>query len=142
MKTTEFIKAVEELGFITASTTKLIRVKDQEGIGLVLVRKDKWLELDTLWNPGVTEQLFDLAVDYAKTPIDEREEPKKYHLKHKYLHGNSTFNFLNLNKDRSFYSLSTNKCSAIYQTEFTQEEIDNFPFEVIANEWELIEVTK
>lgn len=140
MKTSEFIKAVEELGFITASTTKLIRVKDQEGIWLVLVRKDKWLELDTLWNPGVTEQLFDLAVEYAKTPIYEREEPKKYYLRHKYLDEYSGFCFLNFDKDINDYFLNTNKHSASYQTEFTQEEIDNFPFEVIESEWELIEV--
>lgn len=140
MKTNEFIKAVEELGFTTVITEHSISVNNQDGKTLVHVRKDKWLALDTLWSLGVTEQLFDLAVDYAKTPIDEREEPKKYYLRHKYLHGNSTFNFLNLNKDRSFYSLSTNKCSAIYQTEFTQEEINDLPFEVIASEWELIEV--
>lgn len=140
MKTNEFIKAVEELGFITASTTKLIRVKDQEGIGLVLVRKDKWLELDTIWNQGIAEQLFDLAVEYAKTPIEEREEPKKYYLRHKYLHGDGGYNFLNFDKYDNDYLLSTNNNSPTYQTEFTQEEINNLPFEVIESEWELIEV--
>ena len=140
MKTTEFIKAVEELGFITASTTKLIRVKDQEGIGLVLVRKDKWLELDTLWNPGVNEQLFDLAVEYAKTPIEEREEPKKYYLRHKYLKAAVGSNYLVLNTLFDAMILGGKTETDVNKTKFTRQEIEYFPKKFSMSDWELIEV--
>ena len=140
MKTNEFIKAVEELGFTTLVKEYSIRVDNYDGSILIYVRKDLPLVLETIWSMGVPEELFDLAVEYAKTPIDEREEPKKYHLRHKYLTGYGGYNFLKIDKYYNDYLLSTNNNSTNYQTEFTQEEIENLPFEVNTSEWELIEV--
>ena len=142
MKTNDFIKKVEALGFTTVTTGYAIRVDNQDSNTLIYVRKDLRLEFDTLWNIGITEELFDLAVEYAKTPIDEREEPKKYYLKHKYLRTDHGFNYLIRHIIHDSMMLGGAKQSDFYKTKFTYQEMERFPKEFNMDEWDLIEVTE
>lgn len=142
MKTNDFIKKVEDLGFKTVNQQKLIRVDNKDGAWLIHVRKDTRLDLAVSWVLGVDEELFDLAVEYAKTPIDEREEPKKYYLKHKYLRTDHGFNYLIRHIIHDSMTLGGAKESDFYKTKFTYQEMERFPKEFNMDEWELIEVVE
>ena len=51
------------------------------------------------------ELLLDLFYEYAKTPLEEREEPKKYKLKHKLIRGNDGYlNYAGSKKELIFSS--------------------------------------
>ena len=68
------------------------------------------------------ELLLDLLYEYAKTPLEEREEreePKKYKLKHKLVRGGSYLNYHECDKELEF---STARQTDIYKTAFTIQE--------------------
>ncbi len=89
------------------------------------------------------EKLFNLIVEYARTPIEEREEPKKYYLKHKWLTNNGgSYNCLNFYVDENKYLIESGTTMCGYKTQFTQAEIDNIKekFNTDLEDFELIEV--
>ena len=87
MKTKEFIKRVEELGFEYEKAGEVYFLYDHEGTEYAAVchtapnqisnmeRAWDWLDKD------VQEKLFDLLIEYAKTPIKDRDEEKYYLVK-------------------------------------------------------------
>ena len=87
MKTKEFIKRIEELGFEYEKAEEVYFIYDIEGTEYASVchttsnqisntrRAWDWL------NKDVQEKLFDLLIEYAKTPIEDREEEKYYLVK-------------------------------------------------------------
>lgn len=82
MKTKEFIKSVEELGYKTQVYLKTIRIVDK-GCFVAAVDLTKRFTIETTFisRPLINEKLFDLIVEYARTPVDEREEEKYYLVK-------------------------------------------------------------
>lgn len=80
MRTKEFIKRVKELGFEYEKAEEVYFLYDHEGTEYASVchttpnqisnmeRAWDWLDKD------VQEKLFDLLIEYAKTPIKDREE--------------------------------------------------------------------
>lgn len=76
MTTKEFIKRVHELGYETKDYIEHIEVKIQEStVGSIY--KESAYELDTNYEAIYdNEELFELMVEYAKTPIIERENHK------------------------------------------------------------------
>lgn len=85
MKTKEFIKRVKNLGFdvknsyddkyflIKCANNNLIGVISKNVVLKVCIDSPAW---DYLSDDDKTK-LFDLIVEYAKTPVDEREEDTK-----------------------------------------------------------------
>ena len=67
------------------------------------------------------ELLLDLLYQYAKTPIEEREEQKKYKLKHKLVRGAGYLNYIEDEKELRFS---------------TEIEIENFKTAFTIQEWE------
>lgn len=129
MKTSEFIKRVKKLGYEIAEINNFIFVNSR-GIALATISKIKQYKIET-YNiaEAWSDELFDLCIKYAKTPIDEREGEEKFYLKKmksfysedKYMKNHSFLNFV-IN-DKSFERntrTQTDKC----QTQFTQKEID------------------
>ena len=81
------------------------------------------------------------AVEFAETPLEEREEPKKYYLKHKWIETEG-YNYLNFEiKDNNYICASQNK-SDLYQTTFTKEEIEEIKRKLNTdlNDFEIVEV--
>lgn len=82
MKTKEFIKKVEELGFKVEFSPSNVLVKDSIERAVAQVSRINYLRTDSVsWDFGLVSDisrgiLFDLIIEYAKTPIDEREEEK------------------------------------------------------------------
>jgi hypothetical protein len=69
------------------------------------------------------KDLFKLCVDYTSTPIEEREEEKKYYLRkfNKKFYENE---YLNYNKYYKHWGLGDDIEDAQYKTKFTWNEIE------------------
>lgn len=84
MKTKEFIKRVEELGFEVESIGLFYRIKNKNDLVIAAICKNVLLQINTnyLGWEFVDEEdktkLFNLFFDYAKTPIGNRGEKKFY----------------------------------------------------------------
>ena len=65
------------------------------------------------------ELLLDLFYEYAKTPLEEREESNKYKLKHKLARG---YSYLNYDEHCKELRFSTEKQIGVFKTAFTIQE--------------------
>lgn len=138
MKTKEFIEKVEELGFRAEESDSGIDVINGVFQHLCHVSKTFRFVLDTDWTEfeeageATREDLYKLAVEYANTPIEEREEEKKYRIEliNDVVKCNSRGSYLNLVVDTGQHMMSASKETSELKTQFTQKEIDNFPDEV------------
>lgn len=130
MKTKYFIKKVEALGHEVVEKETWFGIKDTDGSWLALVGKDHILELSTdfpAWRAlsiGEKVSLFTVIYEYASTLVDEREEEKKFYLKHRWLR--SRFEDKIVNQDgEDEYFLSDESQIDGFKTQFTQKEIDD-----------------
>lgn len=129
MRTKEFIKKVEELGLKTYWNGRYIDILNgPENLPFCTVCRTETMQInndDEIWNllpENKKEQLFALLIAYAKTPINERKEPKKYYLKHRWI-GNGWWQYLNLLDDGTYYIKDRDLIEGIKNT-FTLKEIE------------------
>ena len=128
MKTKEFIEKVEKLGYNIEINWPTIYIKCD---GCILARVDKarayTIDTKAAFEVKNAEELFDLCVKYAKTPIEDREEKKKYYI---YLKNKnrefyeSIYSYLTLRKQDNTFSLDVGVETAGLTAQFTQKEID------------------
>lgn len=124
MKTKEFIKRVEELGYDAKkanNTTHILIHVDWFKTPIYVGTKQKnKINTDNLIVP---DELFDLVVEYARTPIDEREEQTKYYWKVKGLGNKAEHTFyFKYNPYDALWLLGGNKIELdIYKTQFTEK---------------------
>lgn len=84
MKTKEFIKEAEVMGFIVNDDNNTFFVKNKYGKILAYVCKYKSFAFSTGYHTFFSldenkkQQLFKLLTEYASTPIKERQKEKKY----------------------------------------------------------------
>ena len=153
MKTKEFIRKVEGLGFYAEERGDEVYLYRYNSNCLAKISKKFQYTINTFYrefmdlNEENRSLLFDLTDEYISTPTNEREEPTKYYLKHKWIKTEG-YNYLNFEiKDNNYICASQNK-SNIYQTQFTKEEIEEIKrklntdlsdFEIVeVGEWEKI----
>lgn len=128
MKTKELIERVKELGFeiIRAGSHIDIMFNDfiVAGVYTDQMHVMTFYSHEKLLLTNV-DKLFNLLVEYAKTPINEREEEKKFYLRHRYFrfyNGSSKY----LGMDLVKYELDL--CSKItyrwVKNQFTEKEVD------------------
>ena len=102
----KFIKEAEKLGFRFLQCTKDIEIYYKN-------HQVAYISWHRRFYVGITykfcdlpkelqEKLFNLLVEYGRTPIDEREEPQKYFLIFAALTDNEHFNYLNHNFKKRF----------------------------------------
>ncbi|MBC1230507.1 hypothetical protein HB816_08630 [Listeria booriae] len=133
MKTSEFKKAVEALGYkvwLEGTSEKYFSINNGKGT-VAFVKADKLVGIDTTF--GRFERLSDagkqslgtLIFEYASTPLDEREEPKKFRIKCPI-----TGQFLNRSKweDDSFSWRGNSFETPEYQPQFTRQDIEEYEF--------------
>lgn len=141
MKTQTFIKEVEQLGFYTLTDGKDIYIFDREISEEELYYEDDTFAIATIGtdeyrdfviegklidkDTDVTKiySLFKLIMEYTNTPVEDREEEKKYWLEHRFLESDP-LKYLNFNSEIGIFKLNTITQSENSQTQFTQEEID------------------
>lgn len=125
MKTSEFIKKVDELGYkMIDEVDDMVIYHDDKIMGSV--NNNKVNKLDTSWYEDISTELLDLCVEYAKTPIEERKEEKKYYLRLP-IKGDPNISYLNYDEIIGGYSFNSNVETPIFKTQFTQKEIDELP---------------
>lgn len=130
MKTTkEFIKEVEELGFGITNRTKVYAI--YKGYGPVAsVNKHKIFCADTDYDSfydlpkELKEKLYNLTDEYARTPLEEREEQERFFLKFK-IETDDDCTFLNYDKNDDEPTLDNSLETSSFQTRFTQKEIND-----------------
>ncbi|PTJ39467.1 hypothetical protein [Staphylococcus simulans] len=138
MKTKEFIKGIEDMGFkiLNASDMFLyIYIRevddDYEQLGYVDVETENIMNISGLGIDKITsdkrEKLFKLIVEYASTPPEERKEDKKYYIKHPGL--SRAFAYLNYRRFRNEWYLSAKYEDDIAKTQFTLGELPEFVHE-------------
>ena len=94
MKTEEFKNKLEEMGFCIADNAGMLSVYSKHNLNnrvflvdsITRFRADTFSgEFESLDN-GTKEKLFNLIINYVCTPVEKREEEKKYCLRHKWLY--------------------------------------------------------
>ena len=81
MKTSTFKKKVEELGYETIGESGIdVRAKYGGDIVAFITGLERFSVYIYDYN-NVTPELFELLVEYARTPIEERKDEKKYRLR-------------------------------------------------------------
>lgn len=121
MKTSEFIKKINELGYNVKETEHSMIVR-KEFTHLAVIDKENIYGFKYFYHND--KDLFKLCVDYTSTPIEEREEEKRYYLRKfdkKFYEGE----YLNHNINYNRWLLADNIENAQYQTKFTYNEIEN-----------------
>lgn len=131
MKYSEFKAEVEKMGLNVDSSDHRVFVRRKSGNVVVAIYKSVENFVDCGWasyldtaNDEQRGQLFDLAYQLAKTPLEEREEEKRYWLiaNLPQLEEHSWF-YLNRNIKNGKCTLGTKTRSSSYQTIFTESEI-------------------
>lgn len=150
MKTKEFIKRVEELGFEAEEYESGIYIKDRDGDCVTSVGSKCEYMVDCSWTGfmflGETKRksLFELAFEYASTPINKRKEEKKFYLRHECLNRKNGLGYLNLLRD--YYPLDfrlmDKRDKANWVTKFTDKDIEQIRdvYEFNLDDFEMIEV--
>lgn len=128
MKTNEFIKYFEDEGFRVYQDDTFLSVIDEKDFVLFYIKKGvdlivRFSETDLTFSEQ--QEYYKVIFEYLMTPIEEREEEKKYYLRHKgfsdrYLtYDFSTYSyFLNLGVENTYDNI---------KTKFAQSEINDLP---------------
>lgn len=120
MKTNEFIKKLNELGYNVKETEHTIIVR-KEFTHLAVIDKENIYGFKYFCHND--KDLFKLCVDYTSTPLGEREEEKRYYIRKfnkKFYEGEYLNHYINYNR----WFLGDNIENAQYKTKFTWNEIE------------------
>ena len=131
MKTSEFIKRVEELGYETDKDNWYVYVRNKRStVAIVSETRVNAIEANCRY-ADVPNKLFDLIVEYAKTPLEdreEREEPKRYYLRPKGMNvlGGASFSY---NPYGEYWYLENDPFTD-HMTTFTLKELEELGIDV------------
>lgn len=132
MKTKEFIKRVEDMGF-EVHTEKNMTYVNKNLENLSYIDEEYTNTINTVLRTFARledkkrEKLFKAIVEYASTPPEERKEEKKYYIKHPGL--SRDFAYLNQSIFGKEWYLSAGYENHITKTQFTLEELPEFVHE-------------
>ncbi len=153
MKITEFKQAIKDIGFHNGknlevtdnncefyieSDTEILAAINKSGKCLIATNYQNFFELEE----GLRQTLFDVIFKFASTPIEERQEEKKYYLTHRFLVEEGDCNYLNYHHSFEKLYLSGKSQTKTIQTQFTQTEIDEIKekYHTDLKDFEIIEV--
>lgn len=160
MKTKEFIKSVEKMGFtieyyknpfsniesncdydlitISANNQVLVKIWTNCQYAISTVSDGHSCYLDGY----DVDELYKLCFEYTSTPVEDREEKeKRYYLRHKWIKGCAIM-YLYRNELNGYWYLGENKCRPHRQRRFTLKEIEEIKekFHIDLSDFELVEV--
>lgn len=143
MKYTEFKEIANNAGYITSERSGLCIAEAVGRNNKIIIDKCK-VEAVYIDNNICNSEDFEVikaAVALAETPLEEREEEKKYYLRHRFLEITACSY---LNRDRELQELNLNDKAQFndMQTQFTQAEIDEIKekYNTDLKDFEIIEV--
>lgn len=131
MKKNEFIEEMESAGlFVIPNTNNANIYVERQGKTVAVIKNDEQYNLKINLNSLVDfdvflkNEIYNVLVKYAQTPLAEREEEKKYHLlSSSPLLNKRELSYLNLNRKVESYTLNTKHDTANHKTIFTESEI-------------------
>ncbi|MBU5669595.1 hypothetical protein KQI68_07050 [Peptoniphilus sp. MSJ-1] len=149
MTTKELIKQLKDWDYTVKIDDDFIEVYDSEECKYYFSVDTREEFLVDTYNNDFTELpvedreiLFGLIYKYTTTPVGEREEEKKYYLRHRWLCDYVDNSFRYLNKSNDAYSINDDFEIGRAKTQFTQKEIDEIKqkFDTDLKDFEIIEV--
>lgn len=153
MKTKEFIKRVEELGYLVDEghvDWQISRICKGQDLLVALVNKNNLSRISTdfggWWDIPNEEKskLLDIIVEFAKTSIEDRKEEKKYYLRHRWLTEGGFYRFVK-HHTKAYgkkYELASWTYGDTSDMQYTLKEIEEIKekFDTDLNDFEIIEV--
>lgn len=139
MKTREFIEIMKNNGYMVTRTNGSIYV-GYDGHTIVEVPEYTFGAIDTSWSgfekleQHEVEHIIGTAYKYIMTPLEEREEPKKYYLR---LPDNFEVEYgyyLNHYVDYNGWGFHSKDEEEGIKTQFTRDEIDSIPIKGLIEE--------
>ncbi|WP_057510419.1 hypothetical protein [Staphylococcus simulans] len=127
MKTKEFIASVENMGFKIEQGLSIISVKSEMNETLAYVGEECTKSMSTLFRNFMCladeekENLFKVIFEYASTPLEDREEPKKYRFRIKYT--GKYYDYLNYDSYDEKWYFAGKGIDPYNKNEFTLEEL-------------------
>ena len=125
MKTKEFIEKVEELGFAVNTVENYYVILNKILVCAEICRTSNRVNL--FHECLEKNDLLKICVEYAQTPLTEREEEEKFYLQKIESFYDADYKeelaFLNVFNDK-YFVLNNSKQENCYKTQFTQKEID------------------
>lgn len=128
MKTSKVIKELLEMNMQIEKRGRVLYVSHCED-GIASINLDEKFNIDTdyvAFRNDLTEyekeRVYVLLTKLAETEPQDREEEKKFYLKHKWLVGYC--NYLNFYIPNNNYKLNDKSSMKDFKTQFTQAEID------------------
>ena len=149
MKTVQFIYEVKRLRWLDLKVEtydEVIVVKNRLNDPVLLIDGDELCNIDTRFtgfrtlSDGDKIELYKLCNRYVTSSVEEREELKKYKLKHKLIKLNNYLNYVESNKELIF---STEMELGDLRTVFTIQEWETLtkqPWEDLLIQFKAIEV--
>ena len=132
MNKKEFIEEMEAVGlFVIPNTKNANMYVEIQGKTVAVIKNDEQYSLKINLIPLVDfddflkNEIYNVLVQYAQTPLAEREEEKRYYLRNAspLLRGSGR-GYLAKNKDTlEYYALSLKCSEEFYQTIFAESEI-------------------
>ena len=150
MKTSEFIYEVKRLRGLELKVEtydEMIIVRNRFNEHVLVIDVDELCNVDTRFNgfrtlsDGDKIELYKLCNRYVTSIVEEREEPKKYKLRHKLVKDA----YLNYVKDEKEFKFSTNEEIGRFKTSFTIQEWESLTeqtWEDLLLQFKAIEVYK
>lgn len=145
MKTNEFIKRVEELGFKVNRTVDQIDIIGRS-FTIVRVYTNRMYAMNAFTFINIEwrnqDKLFDLIVEYAKTPIEDREEEKKFYLRHRYFKSGNDRQYFTFECVHRYPYLQRMPSRYKFMQQFTLKEIEDIKekYNTDLTDFEMIEV--
>ena len=106
-------------------------------------KKRLWISMPVYCNEG-DFNMIKAAVEFAETPLEDREEEKKFYLKHRYLvqAGDYKMGFLNYDTNNDILFIYSEHHTHFVKTQFTLKEIEEIKekFNTDLADFELVEV--
>ena len=127
MKTSEFTEKALVIEYVEQYeiTDESILLLDKRNDPIATVSFTEVMGIDTRYHSfncmdnSSKNEMLDLLCEYAKTPIKERRESRKYKLKHKLARG---YSYLNYDESVKELRFSTDKQIGVFKTAFTIQE--------------------
>lgn len=161
IKTKEFIEKVEKLGFtIEYYKNPFSNVKSNYDLITISVNNQVLVKIWANCQYAIStisdghscylygydvDELYKVCFEYANTPSEDREEEKKYYLKHRFLTSllrDMKYSFINYDTKYNDIYLSSNEALDYVKTKFTLKEIEEIKkkFDTDLADFELVEV--
>lgn len=151
MRINELKRIAEENGYVLTRSFKDFRLTKRVNVNYININyininsecENKiWVSITT-WCDDKDFNMIKAAVEFAETPIEEREEEKKFYLEHRYFrfyNGSSKYLGMDLLKDKP--DLYSKIAYEWVKNQFTLKEIEEIKkkFDTDLADFELVEV--